>query len=95
MVVGVLRLELLLWSPQNLKEKRAVVRRLLARLREHFPVSAAETGLQDLWQRCELGIVMVGSDEALLQGVFGRIEEEIQRLGVAEISERFTEYLHY
>jgi len=95
MVVGVLRLDLLLWSPQNLKEKRAVVRRLLARLRERFPVSAAETGLQDLWQRAELGIVMVGSDEALLQGVFARIEEEIQRHGGAEISERFTEYLHY
>ena len=95
MVVGVLRLDLLLWSPQNLKEKRTIIRRLLARLREHFPISAAETGLQDLWQRSEIGVVMVGNDEALLQGVFGRIEEEIQRLGVAEINERFAEYLHY
>ena len=95
MVVGVLRLDLLLFAPQNLKEKRSVVKRLLGRCRELFPVSVAETGLQELWQRTELGFAMVAGDEAMVQGVFGRIEEEIHRLGVAEISERFTEFLHY
>ena len=95
MVVGVLRLDLLLFSPQNLKEKRSVVKRLLGRCRELFPVSAAETGLQELWQRTELGFAVVVGDEPLAQGIFGRIEEEILRLGVAEINERFSEFLHY
>lgn len=95
MVVGVLRLDLVLFAPQNLKEKRALVKRLLGRCRERFPVSAAETGLHDLWQRTELGFTMVAGDEKTVQAVFGRIEEEIYRLGAAEISERFSEFLHY
>jgi len=94
-VVGVLRLDLVLFAPQNLKEKRAIVKRLLGRCRERFPVSAAETGLHDLWQRTELGFAMVAGDEGAIQSVFGRLEEEIYRLAVAEIGERFSEFLHY
>lgn len=95
MVVGVLRLDLVLFAPRNLKEKRAIVRRLLGRCRERFPVTAAETGLHDLWQRTELGFAMVGGEEASIQTVFSRLEEEIHRLAVAEICERFSEFLHY
>lgn len=95
MVVAVLRLDLVLFAPQNLKEKRSLVKRLLSRCREQFPVSAAETGLQDLWQRAELGFAMVAGEEAMAQAVFSRIEAEIDRLGTAQINERFSEFLHY
>jgi uncharacterized protein YlxP (DUF503 family) len=95
MVVGILRLELLLYSPSSLKEKRGVVRSLLGRCRSRFPVSCAETGLHDLWQRAELGFAVVGQDEAAIQAVFALIEEEIARSGDAEAGERFTEFLHY
>lgn len=95
MVVGVLRLELLLYAPQNLKEKRGIVRRILDRCRARFPVSCTETGLQDLWQRSVLGFALVGQDEATIQRVFGQIEEEIVRIGTAEISSREVEILHY
>lgn len=95
MVVGVLRLDLVLYAPQNLKEKRTVVKRLLARTREQFPVSGAETGGHDLWQRTELGFAMVAGEEAVIQGVFGRLEEEVQRLGDVDVSERYSEFLHY
>lgn len=95
MVVGVLRLDLLLYAPQNLKQKRTVVKRLLARARDRFPVTAAETGRQDLWQRSELGFAMVGDEEGQIQAVFERLEEELQRQGDAEVSERFSEFLHY
>ena len=95
MVVGVLRLDLLLHAPQNLKEKRAVVKRLLARAREHFPVSAAETGEHELWQRTELGFALVADEEGRIQALFERLEEDLQRQGDAEVSERFSEFLHY
>ena len=95
MVVGVLRLELILYSPLNLKEKRGVVRSILGRCRNRFPVSCAETGLHDLWQRVQLGFTMVDVEEGAIASVFGRIEEEIARTGVADVSDRYTEFLHY
>lgn len=95
MVVGVLRVDLILYSPLSLKEKRGVIRSLLGRCRSQFPVSCAETGLHDLWQRAELGFAMVGQDEATIQAVFQRIDEEIARSGSAEAGAHYTEFLHF
>ena len=95
MVVGVLRLALVLHAPQNLKEKRGVVRRVLDRCRQRFPVSAAEVGQQDLWQRCDLGFSLVSTDVALIERTFSKIEEEISALGVADVTARDSELLHY
>ncbi|BCR04828.1 hypothetical protein DESUT3_18970 [Desulfuromonas versatilis] len=95
MVVGVLRLELFLPAPQNLKEKRAVVRKILGRCRERFPVSCAETGMHDLWQRAELGYSMVGQSEGDCHSVFARIEQEIDRIGLAQVSDHYVEFLHF
>ncbi|MFA5516298.1 MAG: DUF503 domain-containing protein [Desulfuromonadales bacterium] len=95
MVVGILQLELLLYSPNSLKEKRGIVRRILDRCRVRFPASCAETGLQDIWQRAQLGFAIVGQDQDFLLKLFDQIEEEIVRLGSAEVSDRQTEILHY
>jgi uncharacterized protein YlxP (DUF503 family) len=95
MVVGVLRVALYLPAPQNLKEKRAAVRRILGRCRERFPVSCAETGDHSLWQRSELGFAVVSQSEGEAHTVFGRVEEEIERIGLAEISDRDVEFIHY
>ncbi len=95
MVVGVLRLELFLPSPQSLKGKRALVQKVLGRCRSRFPVSCSETGAQDLWQRTELGFAVVGIDETTLHRVFNHIEEEIDRIGVGDITDRYVEFLHF
>lgn len=43
----------------SLKEKRAVVRSLVARLRSRLDLTAAEVGAQDLLQRAEVGFAVV------------------------------------
>lgn len=86
---------MILYSPRSLKEKRGIVRSILGRCRSRFPVSCAETGLHDLWQRAELGFAMVDQDEASIHSVFGRIEEEIARSGAAETGERLVEFFHF
>jgi len=95
MVVGVLRLDLLLYSPGSLKEKRGIVRSILGRCRSRFPVSCAETGLQDVWQRAELGFSMVGPTENAIRLVFDQVEDEIVSSASAEIGERLVEFFHY
>ncbi|MGE4580694.1 MAG: DUF503 domain-containing protein [Desulfuromonadales bacterium] len=95
MVIGIMRLDLHLHAPQNLKEKRSVVKRIIGRCRERFPVSAAEVGSQDLWQRAEVGFCMVATSEDDIQTVFSHIEDEIERLALADVLDQDTEFLHY
>lgn len=95
MIVGVLQLELQLYSPHSLKEKRSIVRKILGRCRERYPVSCAETGLHEPWQRAELGFCVVGSDNDMFEALFEKIEAEIERTGLAEICARSSDFLHY
>jgi hypothetical protein len=92
MVVGVLRLDLHLHGVHSLKEKRSVVRRLLARCRNRYPVSAAEVGHQDLWQRTLLGVALVSSSEAVIAPILERLEDELH--GEAEVIDAEVEYIH-
>lgn len=95
MVVGVLQLDLKIHSAHSLKEKRSVVRRVLGRCRERYPVSCAEVDDQDLWQSARLGFTMVAVDEVSIDRTFQRLEQHIESLGLAEIIGFQTEYLHY
>lgn len=62
MVVGVLTCDLLLGDVSSLKEKRSVVRPIVAELRRRFEVSAAETGDQDVYRRTEISVSLVAGD---------------------------------
>jgi uncharacterized protein YlxP (DUF503 family) len=62
MVVGVIVADLLLGDVHSLKEKRGVVRPIVAELRRRFDVSAAETGEQDLHRRAEISAALVAAD---------------------------------
>ena len=62
MVVGSLRCDLLLGDVHSLKQKRGVVRPIVAQLRRRFEVAAAETGDQDVHRRAELSVALVSSE---------------------------------
>jgi uncharacterized protein YlxP (DUF503 family) len=64
MVVGTLRADLLLGDVRSLKQKRSLVRPIVAELRRRFEVAAAETGAHDLHRRCELAVAVVSSSHA-------------------------------
>jgi uncharacterized protein len=60
--VGSLTLDLLLGDVHSLKEKRSLVRPVVAELRRKFDVSVAETGNQDLHRRAEVGVAIAAAD---------------------------------
>jgi uncharacterized protein len=65
MVVAALTLDVLLGDVRSLKQKRAVVRPLVAELRRRFPgVAVAETGHLDLHRRAEIGVAAVSETVA-------------------------------
>jgi uncharacterized protein len=59
---GSLVLDVLLGDVRSLKDKRAVVRPLVAELRRRYAVSAAEVGDADLHRRAEIGVAVVAGD---------------------------------
>ncbi|HTM85392.1 MAG TPA: DUF503 family protein [Mycobacterium sp.] len=64
MWIGWLEFDLLLGEVGSLKQKRSVIRPVIAELHRKFAVSAAETGAQDLHRRAEIGIAVVAADRA-------------------------------
>ncbi|MGW9402945.1 DUF503 domain-containing protein [Arthrobacter sp. NPDC055585] len=64
MWTGTLEFDLLLEDVHSLKQKRSLVRPLVAELARKFAVSAAETGQLDLHRRAEVGIGIVAADRA-------------------------------
>lgn len=62
MFIAACRITIHLPASQSLKDKRQVVRSLLARLRNQFEVAAAEVDTQDLRQLATIGLAYVSSD---------------------------------
>jgi uncharacterized protein len=62
MFTGTLGLDVLLGDVHSLKEKRAVVRPIVAELHRRFEVAAAEAGHLDLHRRALLGVAVVAPD---------------------------------
>lgn len=95
MVIGVLQLDLHLHGPQNLKQKRGIVQKLLARARNTFPVSCAEVGHHDLWQRTLLGFTVVSTSEPLVASILSRLEDALLGTGEIDLVQAETDFLHY
>ncbi|MFN3347195.1 MAG: DUF503 domain-containing protein [Candidatus Bipolaricaulaceae bacterium] len=78
MPVALLRVELRLYGARTLKEKRAVLEGLLARLRREFNVSVAELACLDDPGRAVLGFAHLSNNGAYSDGVLQRILERLE-----------------
>ncbi len=63
MNVGVLQFGIRLPESHSLKDKRQVVKSLIAQLHNRFNVSAAEVEDQDLWQSAVVGVACISNDK--------------------------------
>lgn len=61
MIVGTCLIALEIPGAQSLKDKRSVVKSILARLQNQFKISAAEVGDLDHWRSAELGLAVVSN----------------------------------
>jgi uncharacterized protein len=75
--VGLLTIELYVPGITSLKEKRGVVKPLLARLRKQFNVSAAEIEDNDQLGHAVLGIACVSPSGDYAQGLLTRVAESV------------------
>ncbi|MBS3939241.1 MAG: DUF503 domain-containing protein [Peptococcaceae bacterium] len=77
--LGVLSLELHFPAAHSLKEKRSILKSLLAKIRGTFNVSVAEVGHQDVWQRTRLVVAVVSGNGVEVQKTFATITGFVER----------------
>lgn len=64
MWIGWLEFDILLGDVHSLKDKRFVVRPIVAELQRRFSVSVAQTGALELHRRAGIGVAVVAADRA-------------------------------
>lgn len=78
MMIGGMRVVLHLPDSHSLKDKRQIVRSLLARTRNEFPVSSAEVGDTERWQIAELGFACVNESAAIVTEILEKVVRYIE-----------------
>jgi uncharacterized protein YlxP (DUF503 family) len=69
MTIGILTLRLFLPGCTSLKEKRGLLKPLLARLHREYNVAAAEIDYQDRWQEAVIGVTTLSNEAAQVRRV--------------------------
>lgn len=85
MVVGLAACECIIYDAHSLKEKRAVLQRIITRLKQKYNISVSEVDHHDVWQRTTIAVAAVSrskvSTERELQNALKMIDSfpEIER----------------
>ena len=93
MHVAVMEVQLSLPGVRSLKEKRGIVKSLLARVQQRFHVAVAEVAHQDRWQMAGLGFSAIGNDVAVLQRRMHKVELFIESGTMGGIVDFRVEFL--
>jgi uncharacterized protein YlxP (DUF503 family) len=95
MVIGVARVVLHVYEAHSLKDKRQIVKSVLAQVQREFRVAAAEIERQDDWQTAVLGLSCVSTSAAHADEVLARAVKFISsRHFEADMADFETETLH-
>lgn len=79
MRIGIARITLRLAYPFSLKEKRALLKSLIAQIKRDYNVSVAEVDHLDDRRSAVLGVALVSNDGRLNQRVLNKLAASIDR----------------
>ncbi len=86
MVVGLGHITLRIHDCRSLKEKRKIVKSMISRIRNHFNVSIAEVGSNDIHKKAEIGFAVIGNERMLINSKLDKIFNFAEDTGLAEIT---------
>lgn len=91
--VGVARVTFRLHGNDSLKGKRKIVKSLIERSRNRFPIAIAEVDDLDRYQRATLGIAVIGNDSRLLNAILDKVVEYMAGMGIADLESHDIEMI--
>ncbi len=77
----------------SLKDKRRIVSSVKERIRSRFNASVAEVAYQEDWQRCGIGVAMIGSDRRYLEGEVNALRQFLNEVRDIELSDVGLEWV--
>ena len=77
-IIGICTLELDIPAATSLKDKRGVVKSMIARLRKEFNVSVAEVDRLNSWQSAIIAVVTVSSNRDYAYGLLNRVARWVE-----------------
>ncbi len=95
MIVAVVRLSIYIHHSHSLKEKRAVIRKLVDRTQARFKLHVAEVGGQDTWQRAQLGFAVGGSEAQVVESIADEVTRSIESSVEGQVVSVDREVLRY
>ena len=75
---GRLLLKLYIPDCHSLKQKRSIIKSILAKTGNHYQVSAAKLEYMDVWQTALLGFSAIGNDAVAIRNVLQAVETYIE-----------------
>ena len=91
---GICLIKLHISESRSLKDKRRIVKSIVARLRNQYNISIAEVDNQDLWQLVTLGIACVSNQSQHIDEILSKVITFItSNYPELEIVDRQTEIL--
>ena len=87
MIVGTGKIILRIYDCHSLKEKRKTVKSFIARLKNRFNISIAETGFNDIYTKAEIGFSLIGNDQRRINSKIDKILDMADDIGLAEITD--------
>ena len=94
MIVGIGIINFRLHDCRSLKGKRKILKSIVARTRNHFNVSVAEVGYQDVYQKAAVGFSLVGNDQRVINAKMDKILNMVDAMGLAEMIDSEMEMIH-
>lgn len=95
MVVGVCRFVVSMTGNRSLKEKRKILKPLLAHLQNNYKVSAAEVDLHNVPDRSAVAFALVSNDRRVVNSVIDKIMDKIEFLAQVVVLEHDFEITNY
>lgn len=78
MIIGACEITLHLPDSHSLKDKRQIVKSVIARIRNQFDVAIAEVDENDRWQIAVIGISCVSNSSQLASNLLERIQRFVE-----------------
>ncbi|MDE0317181.1 MAG: DUF503 domain-containing protein [Candidatus Poribacteria bacterium] len=92
MHIGVCKIKLYLPESQSLKEKRRVIKSIIARLKNRFNVAIAEIEAQDIHQSAVLGAVTVANEVKFVDKILAQCVKFIEENSSVVLIDYETEF---
>lgn len=93
MIIGVCNIKIRIFEASSLKEKRQVIKSLIARLKSRFNISIAEVGLNDTWKTSQIGFALITNNSQHANEVISKVIYFIEGDSRVEILEQDIEIL--